>query len=319
MSVEADGTNATFQWYRGVAGVETYTAGTGTSINPAPTNTETYWVKVTSNCGSDNSRTVTVDVCVDPTFSVQPLSQSVYSNTTASLSVVAASSTGGTLTYQWYQGTSGSGTLISGATGSTFTTPALTSPANYWVKVTKGACSVQSNTAAIGICSYAPTVNAPADLYSSQGKQVLLRAQISPVPASGKWYRGAQGDRTNLISNNTQVYVYPTVTTQYWAELTGSDGCKTMTRTVAVNVCVPRIDTQPASVQVPYGGSTTLSVTAVDAVSYRWLKNGYPISGATSSTYNTGAVWTDTDYQVEITGSCGVSVTSDYATVTIAP
>lgn len=317
LSVEADGTNATFQWYRGAAGVETYTAGTGTSINPVPTNTETYWVKVTSSCGgTDNSRTVTVDVCVDPTISVQPLSHSVYSNTSATLTVTASSSTGGTLTYQWYQGTSGSGTLISGATGASYTTLPLTATTNYWVKVTKGACSVQSTTATVGICSYGPTVNGPADMYTSQGKQVLLRAQISPVPVSGKWYRGVQGDRSNLISNQTQHYVYPTATTQYWAELVGSDGCKTMTRTVTVNVCVPRIDTHPASIQILWDTSTTLSVTAVDAVSYQWQRNGSIIPGATSSTYNTGPVRDETYYQVVVTGSCGVSVNSEYATVT---
>ena len=71
------------------------------------------------------------------------------------LTVVATGS--GTLTYQWYQGTSGSGTPIGGATSSSYTTPALTSTTNYWVRVSNGAGTADSNTATIAV--YAPFTN----------------------------------------------------------------------------------------------------------------------------------------------------------------
>lgn len=319
LTVTATGTNLNYQWYRGASGITTYPVGTNSSTlsNLAPTDTESYWVNVSSPCSSvaDTSRTATVYVCYEPTIQVHPLSQKIYNNTSVRLTVSATSNTSMPLSYQWYEGTSGAGTVIPNATNSYYDTPALTTAKNYYVVVKSGICSTVSNTAAIGICAYGPTVNAPADYYIFSGKQTLLKASISPVPSSGSWYRGAQGDRSVKISSQTQVYVYPETTTQYWAEFVGSDGCKTMTRTVTVNVCVPTILEQPQSTTIPYGSSTTLSVTAREGVTYQWWKNDVPISGATSTTLDTGAVWGETYYQVVITGSCGVSVNSAYATV----
>jgi hypothetical protein len=57
-------------------------------------------------------------------ITAQPLSSTINATQTASLSVTA---TGGGLTYQWYEGTSGTTTTpVSGATAATYTTPALT-------------------------------------------------------------------------------------------------------------------------------------------------------------------------------------------------
>jgi hypothetical protein len=57
-------------------------------------------------------------------------------------------------TYQWYQGSSGdTSNPINGATGSSFTTPALTTTTSYWVRISNAVGSVDSNTAVITIGS----------------------------------------------------------------------------------------------------------------------------------------------------------------------
>jgi len=56
----------------------------------------------------------------------------------------------GTLSYQWYQGPSGTTTnAISGANSSSYTTLALTATTSYWVQVSDSNGSAASNTAVV--------------------------------------------------------------------------------------------------------------------------------------------------------------------------
>jgi hypothetical protein len=76
----------------------------------------------------------------------QPVSQSVNTGTSATLTVQAAGS--GPFSYQWYQGHPGmTNSPVSGATGSTFTTPAVSARTPYWVRVTN-ACGTYDSLVA---------------------------------------------------------------------------------------------------------------------------------------------------------------------------
>lgn len=87
---------------------------------------------------------------------------------------------------------------------------------------------------------------------------------------------------------------------------------------IAANPTTPTITTQPTAQNAVTGGRAVLSVTATNAVSYQWLKDGVPLPGATSATLvisnaqasNTGS------YRVLVTGSGG-SVQSSAATLTV--
>jgi hypothetical protein len=83
-----------------------------------------------------------------PQISSQPVGPEINSGQTATLSVTASGS--GTLSYQWYQGPTGTTTSpISGATSPSYTTPALNSTTSYWVQVSDSAGSTNSNTAVV--------------------------------------------------------------------------------------------------------------------------------------------------------------------------
>jgi hypothetical protein len=86
---------------------------------------------------------------------------------------------------------------------------------------------------------------------------------------------------------------------------------------LAITQALPVITDQPDSVSVPQGETITLSVTASNATSYQWLKNGEIIPGATGPTLTlTNFQASDADtYTVVVTNSSG-SVTSDPATIT---
>ncbi len=86
-----------------------------------------------------------------PSITTQPASQEVQSGTAVVLTVAAS---GDDLTYQWYTGNSGdTAAPVSGATGSTLTTGALTTSTNYWAQVTNAGGSDDSETAVITVAA----------------------------------------------------------------------------------------------------------------------------------------------------------------------
>jgi len=122
------------------------TGATSQSIVVAATGSYTVTVTNASGCSSTSAPTgVTVNAATSITQ--QPQSKTIPKNTTTQLSVTATGT--GTLTYQWYRGTSPStATPISGATARTYTTPKLTRGTyTYWVRVT-GSCGVVNSVTA---------------------------------------------------------------------------------------------------------------------------------------------------------------------------
>jgi hypothetical protein len=83
-----------------------------------------------------------------PSITSQPVGPSISSGQTATLTVGASGS--GTLSYQWYQGPTGTTiNAITGATASSYTTPSLTATTSYWVQVSDSNGSTNSNTAVV--------------------------------------------------------------------------------------------------------------------------------------------------------------------------
>lgn len=83
----------------------------------------------------------------------------------------------------------------------------------------------------------------------------------------------------------------------------------------------PVITAQPANQTVSAGRAATFSVTATGKtpLSYQWLRNGSPVSGATSASYTTPATTTSdsgSTFDVTISNSLG-SVTSNSASLTV--
>lgn len=84
-----------------------------------------------------------------PVITVDPSDQTVVSGTTASLHVTVTGTA--PLTYQWYQGPTGTTTTPVGTNSSSFTTPNLSVDTQYWVRVTNTHGSDDSDTADLTI------------------------------------------------------------------------------------------------------------------------------------------------------------------------
>ena len=152
LSATASGTAPTFQWYAGASGVMTNPVAGATSATfttPALTTTTCYWAQATNAAGSANSNAATITVISPPAITSQPVSITINSGGTATLSVVVS---GTTPTFQWYAGASGTTTnLLTGATNSTFITPTLTTTTCYWVRATNAAGTANSTTATVTV------------------------------------------------------------------------------------------------------------------------------------------------------------------------
>lgn len=101
------------------------------------------------DAGTTEGASVGVEVICDPPLILSinnPKSQSVQRGSTATLSVKSEGP--GPFSYQWYAGHAGfTSTAITGATNSTFTTPAITSTSEFWVRVSN-ACGTQDSLTA---------------------------------------------------------------------------------------------------------------------------------------------------------------------------
>ncbi len=86
----------------------------------------------------------------------QPASATISSGQTANLSVAATGS--GSLTYQWYQGSSGDTSKPVGSNSSSFTSSPLSTSTSFWVTVSDSGGNSASNTASITVVT--PPANA---------------------------------------------------------------------------------------------------------------------------------------------------------------
>jgi hypothetical protein len=176
-----------------------------------------------------------------PTINVQPASQTIDENTTATMSVTASGTP--PLSYQWYVGASGTTTSpISGATASIYTTPLLTSTTSYWVLVSNSISPpVDSSTATITVEIPPAITTQPVSQTAIIGKnpQFMVAASGTP-PLTYQWQVSTNGGLSWSNMSNVPPYsgaTTPTLTvspatsgltgTQYRCVVTNSAGSAT--------------------------------------------------------------------------------------------
>gem|GEM_PF-1492328 len=262
-----------------------------------------------------------ITIVETPHISSQPTDISVNVGATATLSLMASVSKG-TLSYQWYSNTSknnSGGTLISGATSTSYNAPTNTAGTYYYYCVVtntdntatgnKTATAI-SNAVSVTVneLTYAeiPAITSqPTDISVNVGATATLSlmASVSKGTLSYQWYSNTSKNNSGgtLISGATSTgYNAPTNTAgtyYYYCVVTNTDntatGNKTATATSnAVSVTVnalthaatPVINSQPTDITVNVGATATLSLMASvskGTLSYQWYRN-------TSKTTNGG-------------------------------
>ena len=330
-SVTATGTAPlSYQWRKNGTDIPGATSASYTT--PATMTADSgssFAVVVTNSAGNatSNNATLTVNApAVAPSITSQPASQTVTAGQTATFSVTASGTA--PLSYQWRK----SGVNITGATSSSYTTPATTtaySGSAFSVVVTNSAGSATSNTATL-------TVNAAAvapSITSQPGSQTVTAGQTATfsvtatgtAPLSYQWRKNG----TNISGATSGSYTTPATTTtdsgtSFSVVVTNSAGSVTSnaaTLTVNAAAVAPSITSQPSNQTVTAGQMATFNVSATGTapMSYQWRKNGTNITGATSSSYTTPACATTdsgSTFSVMISNSAG-SITSNNAALTV--
>jgi hypothetical protein len=263
---------------------------------------------------------------VMPTITTQPTNQTVTAGQTATFMVVATGTA--PLSYQWQK----NGTAISGATASSYTTPATISSDNgakFGVVVSNSSGSVTSTAATLTVnaLAVAPTITTqPVNQTVTAGQTATFTVVATgTAPLSYQW----QKNGTAISGAPASSYTTPATTSadngaQFVVVVSNSAGSVTSnaaTLTVSAGAVAPTITTQPANQTVNVGQTASFTVVATGTapLSYQWQKNSTAISGATAASYTTPAT-TSADngakFVVVVSNSAG-SVTSNAATLTV--
>ncbi|MEW6467881.1 MAG: gliding motility-associated C-terminal domain-containing protein [Bacteroidota bacterium] len=222
-----------------------------TCQNPSanPTITTTYTVTGTDANGCTNTATVTVTVNPLPNVTIAPVSATICSGNSVTLTASGANS------YSWSPATGLSCSLCQNPVANPTVTTTYT--------VTGASSSGCTNTSTITVTvNPLPSVNViPAASTICSGASVSLSAN----GASSYSWSPATGLSCTLCPNPT---ANPTITTVYTVTGTGSNGCTSSTTVIITVNPLPSVSVFPASPSICSG--STVNLTAGGAASYSW-------------------------------------------------
>jgi alpha-tubulin suppressor-like RCC1 family protein len=150
-----------------------------------------------------------------------------------------------------------------------------------------------------------------------------LRWQTRPANSSAAWADVSGGTGATTANYSTAALSLSDNGLQLRAvanNLAGDVPSVSVTVSVSDVDVAPSITTQPASISIAAGGDAVFAVAAhgTEALSYQWLRNGTPITGANAPVLKLSAVSAGdaSGYSVQISNAAG-NFTSDTATLTV--
>lgn len=278
-----------------------------------------------------------------PTVSTQPASQTVTAGQTATFTAAATGNPVPTTQWQLSTDSGTSWSNISGATSTSYTTPATNgtmSGYRYRAAFTNSVSTVYSSAATLTVTAPAGTAPSittqPTNQTVAAGATATFTAAATGDPTpTVQWQRSTNGGSTwSDISGATGAsYITPATTGSmngyvFRAVFSNSVGtAATNAATLTVNTA-PVVTGQPANQIVTEGQSATFTATAsgnpTPAVQWQQSSNGTSwanVSGATSTSYTTPVTTTlmsGTQYRAVFTNSAGTA-TTNAATLTVNP
>ena len=239
----------TIQWYQGSSGDTSnmINGATGTSTVVSPTVNTSYWVRVSSSCGTQDSNNVVVVVngspCVAASIATQPASTTISSGSPVTLTVVAAGTA--PFTYQWFTGDKGdTSNAIQGATlASLIRSPTVTT--KFWVRVTGcNNSTADSNTATITVstCTSPSITTQPANVSAPIGTAATFKVVAAGTALHYQWYEGNKGNTTKTVGTDSSTFVTDAVdfNNQYWVRITGQCGTADSNAATVTAIFPPR-------------------------------------------------------------------------------
>jgi hypothetical protein len=284
-TVAATGTGTlSYQWKKNGTTISGATSASySTPATVASDNGASFSVTVTASSVSVNSNAATLTVNTPPappapptppSITTQPASKTVLSGQTATFSVSATGTA--PITYQWSNG----GIAISGATSTSYTTPATTNADNgaqFTVTVSNGSGNITSSAATLTVTSATTLLNASQTTLNFSSVNIGSNSVLPVIFTNG-------GNSDVTISNVTITGA------GYTASGVQSGQIVTPGKTATLNVTFTPSATGPlpGSVKVTSNAtnspaSVTLSGTGVQPVSHSvtltWTASASAVSG----------------------------------------
>jgi len=277
----------TYQWYLNGKSVSGATASTyAISETTSAMNGSVYTVTATNAAGTASSQGCKLTLDTPPIITTPPSNQTVYVGQTGAFSVTATGTS--PLSYQWYLNS----TAISGATSSSYTTPATTTigdSSSYTVKVTNSAGSATSSAATLTVLPLVPTLafaSIPVETYgnppftvsaSSASSGAITYSLVSgPATVSNSGTVAITGTGTVFISASQAAsgnYTAATATTSFvvYGEAQTINFANPGTQTVASPLTLSATSTSRLPVTL---SSSTPSVCTVSGATVALIASG---------------------------------------------
>jgi Immunoglobulin I-set domain/SprB repeat len=314
LSVTAVGTITGYQWKKGTTDLMGQTGPSLTLNNLAAADAGQYSVEARAACGNESYGPIDLTINLKPIITTQPAGATKCVGETFTTSV-SANNAG---SFQWYRdgnpvanGAGGGGSTISGATTSTLTISnlcATCNPGSYTVQVFgSGACGGQSVTSSAAVLN----INEPTDITSGSflnqnkcvGDNLSLSVTATGTPTlSFQWQKGG----VNVGTNSNTISISNLATTDagsYSVTATNSCGSDTYGPIVLTVNSKPTISVQPVGATKCVGDNYSLSVTAANAGSYQWQKDGATVSTANPFNINNIQTTAAGTYRVIVNGA----------------
>lgn len=304
-TLTATAPGGTYQWYDAASGGTLLNTGAGYTTPVLNSNTSYYVQTTVGGCAGPRT---TVPVTVNPIPAAPTAAPaSACNNTSASLTATAP---GGS--YQWFSLASGGSAV---ASGSLFTTPALTASTTYYVQTTVAGCTSARTAVPVTVIALPAAPSAvPASICAGNNASVTATAPGGTY----QWYDNASGGNLVAVgSNYISPVLYAGTTVYVQSTISGCAGPRT-----AVAITVIQLPAAPSVTPgaVCEGNTATLTATAPGGT-YQWYDaaTGGTLLGGGAS-YTSGILNTNTIFYVSSTiAGCTGSRTSVPVTVTPIP
>jgi alpha-L-arabinofuranosidase len=270
-----------YRWFSASSGGNALHTGSSFTT-PTLSATSSYWVESFNTACSSTRREVKAIINTIPP---QPTASDVSRCGAGSATLTAS---GGT-NYRWFSASSGGNALH---TGSSFTTPSLSSTTSYWVENFNSTCSSQriEVKAIIEPIPAQPTAN---DASRCGPGTVTLTASGG---TSYRWFNTSSGG--NALHTGA-TFNTPTLssTTSYWVESFNASCTSTRREVKAIINAIPP---QPMASDASRCGTGSVTLTASGGTNYRWFSASSGGSALhTGSSFTTPSLSSTTSYWVE--------------------
>ena len=339
--------STTYQWFSNTSDINSggnpITGETNATYNPLTDTVGTlyYYVEIsfsTGGCTKITSNTAKVTVVPQLTIDAVAAPQTICIDGTANEFEVTFSGGTGNPSYQWFSNNSNAntgGTLINGATNSTYTPPPFSSAGNFYFyavvyKSGNGCSEAASAVFEINLLA-GPIIDVQPIALQEQCQNAIpsdLTVFVSGGTATAKnyqWFSNTTSSNTDgapIIGATSATYTPVTSTVgtfYYYVEVSQAESGCSITSAVSKVIVkeAPAITKQPISSEICLAGTATLLEVeyknGTGTPSYQWFSNssdtttgGNPISSGTNATYQPLSDSVGTAYYyVEISFSSG--------------